>query len=38
MDWWKKVVEWVKGILPEAPQLFKVLTRPSDWIGKFKIK
>ena len=38
MNWWDRFVDWVKGWIPDAPELFKVLTRPSEWIGKFKIK
>jgi hypothetical protein len=35
-NWWDKVVDWVKGWMPGAPEILKVLTRPSDWIDKFK--
>ncbi len=41
MNWWDSLVDWVKGWLdwlPDAPELFKKLTRPSEWTGKFKIK
>jgi hypothetical protein len=37
LDWWKRFWDRLKGLMPEPPELFKVLRRPSEWKDKLRL-